>query len=190
MPAPKIRPNNQMLLRNEIYLWGEINEGSSFHVVQDLHYLFLKKGINQRANLYIHSDGGCLDATAAILDEIQYWTKQGATISTICQGKAYSAAAILLALGTKGERFAFPNSSIMLHEPSYDLPEDKAEQQQKAAEFYASQIVNWNRLLCEAVGVTGRKKVKFLEDVKSTLWLNASSAIKYGIIDGIRRGEQ
>ena len=103
-----------LLLENRIvFLQGEIHTGNANEVVMKLLYLQSenkKKGIN----FYLNSPGGDVIATLAIYDTMQILS---CPVATFCVGQAASGAAVLLAGGTKGRRFALPNSRVMIHQP-------------------------------------------------------------------------
>jgi ATP-dependent Clp protease protease subunit len=167
-----------------ILLWGEIKEESAKTVIQSMRYLadISKEDIY----LYIHSDGGDTEAQDAIIDEMEGTRARGITIWTVAQGKAYSAAANILALGEPGHRFATKNSTLMLHMYSVDMPTDYVHMQKIYAEFTGKKNDEIYRQVAKACQKgTGKKLESFMNDLKSGLWLNARSAKSYGLIDGI-----
>src|SRR5215470_14740629 len=103
-----------MLLENRIiFLAGPINERSASLVIMRMLYLQSVKK-DQDINLYINCPGGLVDQTLAIYDTMRFVTCDIATYSI---GQAASGGAVILAAGTKGKRFALPNSKVMLHQP-------------------------------------------------------------------------
>src|SRR3954469_8350866 len=103
-----------LLLENRIvFLQGEIHTGNANELVMKLLYL---QSENRREDVlfYLNSPGGDVVATLAIYDTMQMLS---CPVATYCVGQAASGAAVLLAGGTKGKRFALPNSRIMLHQP-------------------------------------------------------------------------
>ena len=96
-----------------IFLTGEINDSVANTVVAQLIYLE-SKNPDKDISLYINSPGGSVSAGLAIFDTIRYIK---CDVSTICIGLAASMGAFLLASGTKGKRYALPNSEIMIHQP-------------------------------------------------------------------------
>lgn len=176
--------DRHFLKSGQLFLWGEIEDYTARQIVQSMRFLADQKVDTVR--LYIHSDGGCVDSTIAIIDEMERLKREEIIISTICQSKAYSAAAYILAMGTPGERYATPNSAIMLHPVSYDLPTDYITQQQKVTEFYAKQVDQISRLVANACGYnTSVKYKKFCEMIDQGLWLTAKEAKKMKVIDGL-----
>ena len=105
---------DDMLLENRIvFMIGEINYARATEVIMKLLYLDnLKRG--REISLYINSPGGTVDDTMAIYDTMQFI---GSPVATYCIGRAQSGAAVILAAGTKGNRFALPHAKIMLHQP-------------------------------------------------------------------------
>jgi len=103
---------SRLLKERIIFLGGPISDNVANLVIAQL--LFLEnQGQNRDVKLYINSPGGSVTAGLAIYDTMQYIK---CDVSTICVGMAASMAAVLLAAGKKGKRFALPNSEIMLHQ--------------------------------------------------------------------------
>lgn len=179
--------NNQIKSRR-LFLWGEIDDNVAKRTIYCLKHL-LQLSLDP-IYLYIHSPGGCTDAEDAILNEIflaQYKTE----IHTIVQGVAFSAAADILALGTKDCRWSMPYSSIMMHPTSYSLESDYQAFQENAATFFKIKSEIVNKLVAEACGKgTPQKYKKFMKDIDKSLWMTAEQGIKYGVIDDIWTHEQ
>jgi ATP-dependent Clp protease protease subunit len=165
------------------FLWGDIDEDISYKVVHELSFLAAQS--SDPICLLIHSSGGDVDSAVCILDEMNAIKKAGITIITIAMGVAQSAAAMILSMGTKGHRYARPNSSIMLHPCSFDLQSDYELNQKMALEFITKHTDKLQRSIAEACGMVGKDYRKFLKDINHGLWLDADSALKYGIIDGV-----
>ncbi|MFT5563587.1 MAG: ATP-dependent Clp protease protease subunit [Myxococcota bacterium] len=134
--------------------------------------------------LYINSPGGSITSLFAIYDTMQFIRPQ---VSTICIGQAASAAAVLLACGAPGKRFALPNSRVLLHEPR-----GGGQGQASDIEVVAREILRMrdalNRVLSEA---TGKTVEKIGEDTARDFILTAAEAKEYGLVDEIidRRSE-
>jgi ATP-dependent Clp protease, protease subunit len=128
--------------------------------------------------MYINSPGGSITALFAIYDTMEFI---GCDVQTTCMGQAASAAAVLLAAGAKGKRFALPNSRVLLHQPS-----GGAEGQSVDIEIQAKEILRMrdtlNDLLAEKTGQTSEK---IALDTDRDFILNAQEALDYGLIDGI-----
>ncbi len=169
----------------QIWIWGDIEDGLTFSVMQQLSYLVQRN--KQPVYLLIHSSGGDLDCTATLIDEIIAAQRIGLQIWTIAMGTAYSAAASILALGTKGCRMARPNSAIMLHPYSYLFERDYKDNQRKLMNFVDDRTEQINKTVAKACGMN-RKYKTFLRDIDKGLWLNAQQAVAYGVVDNIWTG--
>ena len=134
-------------------------------------------------NLYINSPGGDVSALLAIYDTMQYIKPD---VSTICMGQAASAAAVLVLAGTKGKRFALPNSRVLLHQPH-----GGAQGQAVDIEIQAKEIMRLRALLEQIISQhTGQTLEKVSKDTDRDFILTAIEAKDYGVIDDIlsRRG--
>jgi ATP-dependent Clp protease, protease subunit len=128
--------------------------------------------------LYINSPGGSITSLFAIYDTMQYIKPD---VTTICMGQAASAAAVLLAAGTPGKRFALPHSRILLHQPS-----GGAEGQAADIEVVAREILRMRDLLNELLAEkTGQTVEKIANDTDRDFILDAYAAKEYGIVDEI-----
>ncbi len=164
--------------RREIYLWCDICSETAYEFVQKLRCL---AETASPIYIFIHSDGGELEAMASIMDEISY-AQKSCDVYIIAHGRAYSAGAFLLAAAKPGFAFATPNCSIMLHPCLYDLPQDYKDMQTAYTVFANSMFDKYLKMVAARTG----KRVKTIEkDIKSGLWLDSKEAVKYGIIDGI-----
>lgn len=131
-------------------------------------------------SMYINSPGGSFSAMAAIYDTMQYIKPP---IETVCLGMAASAAAILLAAGTKGRRLALPNSTILIHQPAMG---QGSYGQSSDLEIQANEILRirtlMERMLSDA---TGQPVERISRDVDRDKYLTAAQAKEYGIIDDV-----
>ncbi|MEX2324479.1 MAG: ATP-dependent Clp protease proteolytic subunit, partial [Nitriliruptoraceae bacterium] len=128
--------------------------------------------------LYINSPGGSITALFAIYDTMEYIK---CDIQTTCMGQAASAAAVLLAAGTPGKRFALPHSRILLHQPS-----GGAEGQSVDIEIQATEILRMRDLLNQLLAdKTGKTAEQINQDTDRDFILDAQGAKDYGIIDEI-----
>ncbi len=167
-----------MLLENRIiFLAGPINERSASVVIMRLLYLqSIKK--DQAINLYINSPGGLVDQTLAIYDTMQFL---GCEVATYCIGQASSGAAIVLAAGTKGHRYALPNAKVMLHQP-YSGITGQAED----IRIQAEEVLKDKKLLNEILAKhTGQDPEKIGRDIERDRYMNAQEALAYGLVDEI-----
>jgi ATP-dependent Clp protease protease subunit len=129
-------------------------------------------------NLYINSPGGSVTSLLAVYDTIQYIKPD---VVTICMGQAASAAAVLLAAGTKGKRFGLPHSRILIHQPS-----GGAEGQSVDIEIQAREILRMRRMLDEILAThTGQSVEKVSRDTDRDFIMTAEEAKAYGLIDDI-----
>jgi ATP-dependent Clp protease, protease subunit len=128
--------------------------------------------------VYINSPGGSVSAGLAIYDTMRYIKPD---VSTICMGMAASMGAFLLAGGTKGKRFALPNSRIMIHQVM-----GGAEGQATDIEITAREILRLKNLLNEELSKnTGQPLEKVANDAERDFWLSSEGAKEYGLIDAV-----
>ena len=160
-----------------IFLTGEIDDAMANNVVAQLIYLE-GKNPDKDIFLYINSPGGSVSAGLAIFDTINYIK---CDVCTICIGLAASMGAFLLTSGTKGKRFALPNSEIMIHQPL-----GGAQGQASDIQIQAKQIQKIkskiNTILSEK---TGKPLEKVERDTDRDFFMSAEEALDYGIIDKI-----
>jgi len=131
--------------------------------------------------IYIHSNGGDASALVNIYDVMQIVKSP---IQTVCLGKAYSAAAILLAAGTKGKRFVLKHSSVMLHGIQCGFP-IVGHDQINSKSYFEFLKNNENGILKIVAKHTGNPFNKVKEDCNRDMYLNAVEAIEYGVVDYI-----
>jgi len=129
-------------------------------------------------NLYINSPGGSITALMAIYDTMQYVKPD---IWTICFGQAASAAAVLLAAGTKGKRLALPHARVLLHQPY-----SEAYGQATDIELAANEIMRMRTLLEEILADhSGQTVEKIHRDTERDFVMSAPDALEYGLIDEV-----
>ena len=130
-------------------------------------------------SMYINSPGGSFTALTAIYDTSQYIKPD---VSTVCLGQAASAAAVLLASGTKGKRFALPNSRILIHQPATE----GGYGQGSDLEIQAREILRIRSLMEHMLAKdTGQDVERISRDIERDKFLTAEEAKEYGIIDEI-----
>ena len=128
--------------------------------------------------LYINSPGGSISAGMAIYDTMKYIK---CDVSTICIGMAASMGAFLLAGGTKGKRFALPNSEIMIHQPL-----GGTQGQATDMEIEAKHIIAIKKKMNEMLSnFTGKNYDEIVKDTDRNNWLTADEACNYGLIDKV-----
>ena len=168
---------SRLLKDRIIFLGEEVNETTASLVVAQL--LFLEsEDPNKDIQLYINSPGGMVTAGMAIYDTMQYIKPD---VSTICVGMAASMGAFLLAGGTKGKRFALPNSEIMIHQPS-----GGAKGQATEIQIAAENILKTKKRLNEILAAnTGKPYETIAADTERDNYMSAQEAADYGLIDGV-----
>ncbi|WP_284690950.1 ATP-dependent Clp protease proteolytic subunit [Propioniciclava coleopterorum] len=130
-------------------------------------------------SMYINSPGGSFTALTAIYDTMQYIKPD---VSTVCLGQAASAAAVLLAAGTKGKRYALPNSRILIHQPATE----GGYGQGSDLEIQAREILRIRSLMEHMLAKdTGQSVEQVSRDIERDKFLTAEEAKEYGIIDEI-----
>ncbi len=166
------------LLRDRIvFLTGEINGDTADLIVAEL--LFLEAQDSTRdIYLYINSPGGEVTPGMAIYDTIQYIK---APVATICLGQAASLAAIILASGTKGKRYALPHSRILIHQPW-----GGAQGQATDIEIQAREILRIKKMGNEILALhTAQPIEKVQRDTERDYYMSPEEAKEYGLIDSI-----
>ncbi len=168
---------SRLLKERIIFMGGPINDHIANLVIAQL--LFLESEDPKKdIFLYINSPGGSVTSTLAMLDTMNHVKPD---VSTVCVGIAASGAAVLLAGGAKGKRYALPNAEVMIHQPW-----GGAQGQATDIEITARHILNTrdrlNRILSKA---TGQPIAKIEKDVERDFFMEADEAKKYGIIDEV-----
>jgi len=174
---------DDMLLENRIvFLIGEISYQRAAEVIMKILYLDnLKRG--REISLYINSPGGSVDDTMAVYDTIQFVSSN---IATYCIGRAQSGAALILACGTKGKRFALPHAKVMLHQPWGGVSGQAADIKIQAEEILkAKEMIN--KILAKH---TGQDIKRIADETERDRYLSAEQALEYGIIDEVLQEEE
>ncbi|HCA51098.1 MAG: ClpP family protease [Pirellulaceae bacterium] len=169
-----------LLLENRIvFLQGEIHTGNANEVVMKLLYL-QSENRNKDIHFYINSPGGSVVATLAIFDTMQILS---CPVATYCVGQAASGAAVLLAGGTKGKRFALPHSRVMMHQPYGGVSGQISDINIQADEILRNREV-LNQILANACG---KSKEDIAQDTDRDFFLTAQQAVEYGVVDDLLR---
>jgi len=166
------------LLKERIIFLGEpIDDAVANTVIAQL--LFLDAENNKAdIKIYVNSPGGSVTSALALYDTIQHVKSD---VATICLGQAASAAAVLLASGAKGKRYALPNARVMIHQVMGGV-----EGQQKDIEIQAKEIFRIKNQINQILAKhTGQPVKKIDTDTDRDFWMTAEDAKKYGIIDKI-----
>src|SRR5690554_2002843 len=168
---------SRLLKDRIIILSEEVNDHTASLIVAQL--LFLEsEDPDKDINFYINSPGGSITAGMAIYDTMQYIKPD---VSTICIGMAASMGAFLLAAGTKGKRFALPNSEIMIHQPMGGT-RGQASDIAIHAEHILKMKKTLNTILAER---TGQPLEKIERDTDRDNFMSAQEAKEYGLIDEV-----
>jgi ATP-dependent Clp protease protease subunit len=169
---------SRLLKDNVIFLGQAVDDNIANLVIAQL--LFLEaENPEKDISIYINSPGGSITAGMAIYDTMQYVKPD---ITTICIGQAASMAAVLLAAGAKGKRFALPNSRVLIHQPlMYGLGGQAVE-----IDIHAKDIMRMKRRLNEILSNhTGQPVDKIDRDTDRDYILQAAEAVEYGLIDQV-----
>jgi len=135
----------------------------------------------RQITIYINSPGGSFTALTAVYDTMRFIKPD---VQTVCLGQAASAAAVLLAAGTKGKRLALPNSTILIHQPA--ISGEGSYGQSSDLEIQAREIMRIRNLMEQMIADnTGQPKEKVSRDVERDKYLTAAEAVEYGIVDEI-----
>lgn len=168
---------SRLLKDRIIFLGTEIDDGVANSIIAQL--LFLESQDKTRdIKLYINSPGGSVTAGLAIYDTMQYIK---CPVSTICIGLTASMAAIILAAGTKGKRFALPNAEILLHQVA-----GGAQGQATEIEITAKQIIKIKASINQILSKhTGQPIERVERDTDRDFYMTAPEAKEYGLIDEV-----
>jgi ATP-dependent Clp protease protease subunit len=169
---------SRLLKDRIIFLAGPIIDPIANSIIAQMLYLAAQEP-NKEIKFYINSPGGVLTSALAIYDTIQY---VNCPVSTVCVGAAASGAAVLLAAGTKGKRFALPNSEILLHQVAVSGLGGQAVEVEIAAKQVVKLKNKINNILARH---TGQPLDKVEKDTDRDFYLSADEAKKYGIIDEV-----
>jgi ATP-dependent Clp protease protease subunit len=173
---------DDMLLENRIvFLIGEISYARAAEVIMKMLYLDNLKR-DSEISLYVNSPGGSVDDTMAIYDTIRF---VGSPVATYCIGRAQSGAAVVLAAGTKGRRFALPHAKVMLHQVWGGVSGQAADIKIQAEEILKAKTMI-NEILAKH---TGQPIEKIAAETERDKWMSAEEACKYGLIDEVLHEE-
>ncbi len=175
---------SRLLKERIIFLGGPIEDHVANLIIAQL--LFLESEDPKKdIQLYINSPGGAVTATLAMLDTMNHIKPD---VSTVCIGIAASGAAILLAGGAKGKRFALPNAEVMIHQPWGSAQGQASDIEITAKQIIASRM-RLNKILAKA---TGKTLAQIEKDVDRDYFMDADDAKKYGVIDDVlaHKGEK
>lgn len=168
---------SRLLKDRIIFLGTEINDGVANTVIAQM--LFLRaEDPKKDISIYINSPGGYISSGLAIYDTMTF---MGYDINTYCLGQAASMAALLLAAGTKGKRFALPNSRIMIHQPSGGISGSSRDM-----ELQANEILKLKDICATILSdLTGQNLQRIVDDSERDYYMDPEECLKYGLIDKI-----
>jgi ATP-dependent Clp protease protease subunit len=168
---------SRLLKDRIVFIGSAVNDTVANLVIAQL--LFLEsEDPDKDINVYINSPGGDVYSGLAIYDTMQYIKPD---VSTICVGLAASLGAVLLSAGTKGKRFALPNSRIMVHQPL-----GGAQGQAVDIEIHAREILRIRETINRILSThTGQPVERIANDTDRDFFMSAEMALEYGLIDAI-----
>ena len=168
---------SRLLKDGIIFLGSEIDDPAANVIIAQL--LFLEAEDSEKdISIYINSPGGMVSAGMAIYDTMKFIKND---IVTICMGQASSMAAIILAAGTKGKRYALPNSRVLIHQPLGGF-------QGQATDIliHAGEIKKIKENIISLLARhTGKEREEIAKDLERDYYMSAEESLKYGIIDSV-----
>jgi len=166
-----------LLKERIIFLGTPIDDQIANLVIAQLLYLE-REDSDKDINMYIHSPGGIISAGLAVYDTMQLLR---CDLATICVGECASMATVLLAAGTKGKRYALPNSTVHIHQARGGATGQAAD-----VEIMAKEVIRRNQVVKEILARhTGRSMEEITHDTDRDFFMDAKGAKDYGIIDEI-----
>jgi ATP-dependent Clp protease protease subunit len=178
---------SDLLLENRIVFLGGTPETGGYPAITDYlanitiqKLLFLQyENRNQEIHMYVNCPGGSVSATLAIYDTMQFLE---CPISTYCMGIAASGAAIILSAGTKGKRYALPNSKIMMHQPWGQVPYAQVSDIEITANEFMKDRQRLNEILAKH---TGQPEAIIEKETERDRFYDAKEAKAFGIVDEV-----
>jgi len=168
---------SRLLKDRIIFIGTPIDDGVANAVIAQMLYLQMEDA-KKDIHLYINSPGGVVTGGMAIYDTMNFLQ---CDIVTYCVGMAASMSTVLLAAGTKGKRFALPNSRVMIHQPSGGAGGQAAD-----IAIAAREILRWRRTLNEVIARhTGKTAEQVEKDSDRDYYMSAQEAKAYGIVDQV-----
>lgn len=168
---------SRLLKDRIIFIGTDITDHVANVVVAQLLFLRMEDP-KKDVNIYLNSMGGYISAGLAIYDVLQW---MGCKINTYCIGQASSMGALLLAAGTKGHRYALPNSRVMIHQPSGGVGGSSAD-----VALQAKEIIYLKRRIHQIIAdATGQSIEKIAQDSERDFYMSAAEAKEYGLIDEV-----
>ena len=174
----EMNPYNKLFEERIIFLGVQIDDASANDVMAQLITL---ESIDPDRDIfiYINSPGGSMTSMMAVYDTMQYIQPE---IQTFCLGQAASAAAVLLAAGTKGKRMALPNARILIHQPAIE----SGYGQSSDLEIQANEILRMRTAMEKVLAThTGKDEDQIRRDIERDKFLTAAEAKEYGLVDEV-----
>ncbi len=168
---------SRLLKERIIFIGSEVRDELADVVIAQL--LFLQyENKNQDIHVYVNSPGGSVTAGLAIYDAMQFVQ---CPVATYCVGQAASMGAILLCAGTKGKRFALPNSRIMIHQPWGGAQGSASDMERQVSEIVRLKEILYE-ILCKH---TGKDRDTIVRDADRDFFMSAMQAKEYGLVDEV-----
>lgn len=163
-----------------IWLYSELDMQVAAAVLQRLN--FYDDGSKDPVTIYVSSPGGVCAAGMAIVDMMEKLKTKGIPVATVCAGQCASMASVILSAGSKGHRYAFPSSRVMIHEVSGGAEWAKNSDFQNEAR----DMEWWNNTIAKTLAKnTGKKLDEIKKDITRDNYMTASEAKKYGLVDKV-----
>ncbi|GAA3622578.1 MULTISPECIES: ATP-dependent Clp protease proteolytic subunit [Kineosporia] len=183
----RMDPYTKLFEDRIIFLGVQVDDASADDVMSQL-IVLESQDPDRDITLYINSPGGSFTALTAIYDTMQYVKPE---IQTVCLGQAASAAAVLLAAGTKGKRLALPNARVLIHQPAMSGGDYG---QASDIEIQANEVLRMRTWLEDTIALHSNKTSEQVQkDIERDKILTAQQALEYGLIDQVltsRKGAQ
>jgi len=168
---------SRLLKDRIIFIGSVIDDNIANLVIAQLLFLEVEDP-DKDINLYVNSAGGLVSSGLAIYDTVQYIKPD---VATYCMGMAASMAALLLAAGSAGKRFALPHARVLIHQPMGGVTGQAAD-----IEIHAREIVSLREQMNEILSHhTGQPIDKITRDTDRNYWMSAPEAQEYGIVDEV-----
>ena len=172
-------PYNKLFEDRIIFLGVQVDDASADDIMSQL-IVLESQDPDRDITLYINSPGGSFTALTAIYDTMQYVKPE---IQTVCLGQAASAAAVLLAAGTKGKRLALPNARVLIHQPAMSGGDYG---QASDIEIQANEVLRMRTWLEDTIALhSNRSSEQVKKDIERDKILTAASAVEYGLVDQV-----
>ncbi|MFI6275544.1 ATP-dependent Clp protease proteolytic subunit [Streptomyces sp. NPDC050988] len=172
-------PYSKLLEERIVFLGTPIDDVSANDVMAQFMHLEYQAP-DRDISLYINSPGGSFSAMTAVYDTMQFVSCE---VETICLGQAASAAAVLLAAGTPGKRYALPGARVLIHQPSFSEP---VQGQASDLAIQADELMRTREQLEEMLARhSGQSRERIGADIERDKILDAQAALEYGLVDRI-----